>query len=113
MNRCVELSVAAAVQNVDTALVNRRDSAIVGVSCADGKARKITGLLAVSADAGYFVGMIDGRVIMTIDALVIESGVVPIPLDIPIPAGSTFALYVHDTAGTAVANATVFYTEPD
>jgi len=105
----LDLSIATCVANTDTQLVNRRDSAIDGPSAADGKARRLTGLLGTTANLGYVIGLIDGELVLSIDMAAHSAHTGVIPVDVPVPAGSELAFYAHATTGTAVCSVTIVH----
>ena len=113
MLKSVDLSVSATVQNTETALVNRRDAGILGVSAEDGKPKRVKGIIARESDAGYILGRIAGNMVFSMDLAALNAALAPAPLDIPVPAGEILKVYVVNTAGTTAATATVWYEEPD
>jgi len=109
----LDLHLSATILGVPRKLVNRRDSAVDGVSARDGKARRIKGVIGRAADAGYFLGLLEGEVVLTADGAIINAFTQMIPLDIPVPGGNVLSFYYVNTAGTAAAMLTVLVEEPD
>jgi len=109
----LDLHIAACVLNTPTKLVNRRDSAVDGVSALDGKARRIKGVIGRTAEAGYFLGLMDGEQVFTANGVIINAFTQMIPVDIPVPVGTQVTFYYVDTAGTALATLTVLVEEPE
>lgn len=109
----LDLHVAATVQNTPTKLLNRRDSAVDGVSARDGKARRIKGVIGRAAEAGYFLGLLEGENVLSADGVIINAFTQMIPVDIPVPGGTALSFHYVNTAGTAAATLTVVVEEPD
>jgi hypothetical protein len=111
MLKSVDLNVAAAVQNTETVLTNRRDTGIKGVSAEDGKPKVVKGIIGRENDAGLFIGRISGNMVFSISTATLNAMLTFMPLDIPVPAGEVLSVYVYDTAGTGAAGVTVLYEE--
>jgi len=109
----LDLYAAATVQNTNTKLANRRDTAVDGVSAKDGKARRVKGVIGRATQAGYCVGLLEGEDVFTADGAILNAFTEMIPLDIPVPAGSQLTFYYYNTAGTAAASLTVLVEEPE
>lgn len=109
----LDLHIAACVQNTPTKLVNRRDGAVDGVSAKDGKARRVKGIIGRTAEAGYFLGMLDGENVLSANGVAVNAFTQVIDVDIPVPAGQVLSFWYIDTAGTALANLTVLVEEPE
>ena len=103
----LDLHVAACVADVDTQLVNRRDASITGVSAEDGVVRTVTGIICRCANTGYLVCMIAGKPVLMADLAIVNALTFIAELDIEVPAGTEFSVYVHSTSGTALATCTV------
>jgi hypothetical protein len=109
----LDLHVAACVLNTATKLVNRRDSGVSSVSAKDGVPRRVKGVIGRTADAGYFLGLLDGEDVFSANGVILNAFTQMIPVDIGVPAGKELSFYYVDTAGTALATLTVLVEEPE
>jgi hypothetical protein len=107
--RYEDLYDAAAVVGTEQHLVGRLDPAVIGITCPGGEKRKVTGLMGQSNNAGYLVGRLAGRTMLTFSLEVLLSLREFAPLDIDVPAGQTLAFYEMSTSGTDSCVLTVRY----
>jgi len=94
-------------------LVNRRDSAVTGVSAKDGKARRVKGVIGRTANTGYFLGLLDGEDVFSANGLIINAFTEMIPVDIAVPAGMELGFYFMSESGTALVSLSVLVEEPE
>jgi len=113
MQSVLDLYTAACVANADVAMANRRDTAIDAVDCTDGKARRVMGIIGRTSEVGYVVLLLDGRLKATLDFDILNDALAPIPLSIPVPAGSQLTVKAHSTASTGAVTVGLAYEEPD
>lgn len=107
----LDLHIAACIADADVQLDNRFQATVDGVHSTATVAKTIKGIMARTANTGYFKLIQDGAVIATVDFALINAMTDFIPLEIPCPPGRPCEVDAHSTTGTAVAYATLLVEE--
>ena len=107
----LDMHVAACVAAADVKLANRFQSTVDGVESSAAVAKTIKGIMARTANTGYFKLIQDSKVIGSVDMSTINALTEFTPLDIPCPVGKPCEVQAHSTTGTAVAYATLLVEE--
>lgn len=111
MRTVLDLHVAACVVDKDAKLAGRFQSSVDAVESTASVTKKIVGIMARTANTGYFKLLRDGAVIGTVDMSLLNAMTDFIPLDIECPAGRPTEVDAHSTTGTAVAYVTLLVEE--
>ncbi len=107
----LDLHIAACVADKDVQLLNRFQPSVDAVVSSATVKKTIKGIMARTANTGYFKLIQDAAVIGSVDFSMIHAMTDFIPLDIPCPLGRPCEVDAHSTTGTAVAYATLLVEE--
>jgi hypothetical protein len=97
----IDLYAAAQVVGTETALANRLDTGISGVTSTDTKKRKLVAVSGRCANTGILIARLDGDPRLTLDLATLNAATFPIPVEVEVPAGQTLTVKGLSSSGTA------------
>lgn len=107
INTAEDLCSAAGVVGSEVPLVGRVDSSVLGITSIGSRKRTVKGILMRCANVGSLLGKLNGNTIFIADLATMNVMLQPLPVNVEVPVGATFALTQKSTSGTGAAGATV------